>query len=88
MTLVTLTFDLVNPKSWCLVFTKTNKHVKYESSVLNSFKDNYRKPFGLPMDRLTDISKTTSPLFFEGGGRGGITNTDNKTAMVYNAVSL
>jgi len=44
----------------------TNQHVKYESSVINSFQDNERKPFGLPTegridgrtDGRTNISKT------------------------------
>jgi len=38
--------DLMNPKSIevmsCL--TKTHKHVKYESSVINSSEDNEQKP--------------------------------------------
>jgi len=50
--------------------TKTNQHMKYESSVINSSQDNGRKPFGLPTngrtDRPTDISKTICPLFYKG----------------------
>ena len=37
-TLVTLTVDQVN-------LTKTNQHVKYESSVINSSQNNKRTPF-------------------------------------------
>ena len=42
MTLVTLTFDLVNPKSigFLSLPRPISMHVKYESSVINSFQDN------------------------------------------------
>jgi len=50
VTLVTLTFVLVNPKGP----HQTILHVKYESSVINSFQDNGWKTFGLPTDGQTD----------------------------------
>ena len=71
-TSVTLTFNLVNPISigtrWGRhnhVLTKTNQHVKYESSVIKSFQDNERKQFGLPTVVRTDrptLAKQYTPL--------------------------
>jgi len=42
VTLVTLTFDLLNPKSieFLSLPRPISMHVKYESSVINTFQDN------------------------------------------------
>ena len=45
----------------------TSLHVKYEDSVIKGIIDNQRKPFGLPTNIQTNISKTIYPHFFEGG---------------------
>jgi len=54
LSLMNLTLlDLVNKKIlWRFVVTNTNKHVKYESPVINSFQDINRKAFCLPTDML------------------------------------
>jgi len=63
--LVTLTIDLVNPKSIGFLSSR----VKYESLVINRsetiWSTNGRTDG--QTDPLTDISKTICPLFFEGG---------------------
>ena len=59
-TSVTLTFNLVNPISigtrWGRhnhVLTKTNQHVKYESSVINSSQNIERKQFFFYFTKMT-----------------------------------
>ena len=55
VTIVTLTFNRVNPKSMGgLVHGKNIQYVKYESSVINCFKNKDLKPFGLLTDGQTD----------------------------------
>jgi len=45
------------------VLTKTNQHLKYESSMIKCFQDNERKPFGhRQMDGQTDGQKDKRTL--------------------------
>jgi len=55
------------------VLTKTNQHVKYESTVKNRFQDNDRKQFGQQTDRKTDrntglptLAKQYAPSYSKG----------------------
>ena len=44
------------------LLVRTNLHIKYESFVINGFKDNQRKPFGLPT-----LAKQYTPSSSKGG---------------------
>jgi len=59
--LMTLTFDLkaceTKFNTWH-VLTKTNQRVKYESVVINSYRDNERKPFCFVVLQVTHVTLT------------------------------